>query len=60
MDEENSKLKVAFLGGGLDSVVGSAHYSAINVESHGHARGTLGDKIQISFDLNPVFLANVL
>jgi predicted dehydrogenase len=33
MDAEKRKLKVVFLGGGLDSAVGSAHYSAINLEN---------------------------
>ena len=29
----NNKLKVAFLGGGLNSAVGSAHYAAINLDN---------------------------
>ena len=34
MENKKNKIKVAFLGGGTDSVVGSAHYAAINLDNN--------------------------
>ena len=32
-NQENDKMQVAFIGGGVNSVVGSAHYAAINLDN---------------------------